>query len=283
MSGQTTRVLPTSGLAVFLSRSQLFAGLYLVGFINGLAERATKTVLSDGWVAALTGTLDVSAVVWVACAVGIALLLRDSPDPPVRPDWAVVAAAGALVLVPISDLSWAALSGTALYVIQTSPSRSLCGRASWIFLAITAPMCWSPRLFSVFTEWILQVDAAAVSLLLGTERVGNAIALADGSGQMYIAASCSSLANISLAVLCWVVCAQSSERQWRGGEVSWCLLACAAVMVVNITRMSLIGRYPQHYELLHGPVGATVANWLTLALMVGICVWGVRRDLFARP
>jgi hypothetical protein len=54
------------------------------------------------------------------------------------------------------------------------------------------------------------------------------------------------------------------------------------VIVINVTRIALIGLHREHFELLHGPVGAGVAGFLALAAIVGINLIRVRGDLFAR-
>jgi hypothetical protein len=121
-----------------------------------------------------------------------------------------------------------------------------------------------------------------VGWLVGTPRMGNAIRLADGSGYLWIGPGCSSLANMSLAILCWVTVSKGVGRSGSLWDVRWVALACAAVVAINVTRISLIGFYPAYFDLLHGPVGATVASWLTLGTTVAICLLAVRRDLPAR-
>ena len=61
-------------------------------------------------------------------------------------------------------------------------------------------------------------------------------------------------------------------------QLGWCLLACASVLAVNVIRISLIGLHPNYYDMLHGPLGSTAANWLSLGLIGLICYLGVRRD-----
>jgi hypothetical protein len=50
-------------------------------------------------------------------------------------------------------------------------------------------------------DLILQPDAILVSLIVGTERLGNTVGFADSSGYLIILPRCSSLAAVSLAVL----------------------------------------------------------------------------------
>jgi hypothetical protein len=116
-------------------------------------------------------------------------------------------------------------------------------------------------------------------LLVGMQRIGNTIQLPDGEGQLWIAAACSSLANLSLTILCWTLFAQhvttsyTSRMYWAG------LTACCAVISINICRLSLMALFPDFGALIHGPVGSFTIGWLTTIAMVGICFLGFRREL----
>ena len=54
------------------------------------------------------------------------------------------------------------------------------------------------------------------------------------------------------------------------------------MVAINVARLSLIALYREHFDLLHGPVAANVATWLTFAAIIGVCALGVRHDLSAR-
>ena len=119
-------------------------------------------------------------------------------------------------------------------------------------------------------------------MIVGTERVGNTVAFVDNSGFLFILPACSSLADVSLAVLGWALFTQALARRASLKDVWWCLAACSVVIVINVTRIALMGLHPEHFELLHGAVGASVASFLGLAAIVGINLIRVRGDLFAR-
>jgi hypothetical protein len=109
-------------------------------------------------------------------------------------------------------------------------------------------MLWSRLLFDLFSNLILQIDATFVAWLLATDRTGNIVSFADRSGSLVILPSCSSLANVSLAILCWVTISQSVGHRWSPHDIFWCLLGCMAVVVTNVTRISLMGLSVSHYE-----------------------------------
>jgi len=151
-----------------------------------------------------------------------------------------------------------------------------------ILLAATVQMLWSRLVFDLFANFILSVDAALVSRLLGTYRNGNMVQFADHSGTLVIFSSCSSLANVSLALLCWVAISEFLGHQRRTEDVFWCLLTCLSVVAVNVLRISAMGLSSANYQLLHSPPMEDVLNIILLILIVSICVAGTRREIFAR-
>src|SRR3954462_9653444 len=82
-----------------VSRNELFAGLVLVGFVNGISARAVYSVVENG-AAALLSTFDISVIVWCACAVGISFVLRGPAQPAARFDFILAGVALSAFLVP---------------------------------------------------------------------------------------------------------------------------------------------------------------------------------------
>jgi exosortase/archaeosortase family protein len=267
------------GDAEFASRNAYLGVLFVVCCANGLGAKAIDAVSQSGWSEALLGTFGISLVVWVACYAGLSLVLRPGSETISPWDIAVGIGVLGLVVVPFGPLSWMALSALALYVIVTSEAQSFRRRGAWILLAVTVPMCWSRLLFAVLARWILEADAVLVSWMVGTERIGNTVQFSGRDDFFQIYPACSSLANMSLAVLCWATATQVVGHRASKTDILWCGLACVSVVVVNIARISLIGFNREHFGALHGPLGTAVASWITLFLMAGICYAGVRHDL----
>jgi hypothetical protein len=271
LQSATARVLASS-----LDRNRLFAALVAIGFANGVVIRIAEGLKNRELPDLVMNTFDISAIVWIALSAGIALLLGPPWQPVTRADQVVAAVAGATFLVPVAPLSWIGLTGLALYMAATSSEGSFARRGAWIVLAITVPMLWSRAAFQLLSDPILAFDATLVGWVVGTEQVGNAIASSDGSGYLWIAPACSSLTNVSLAILCWVLFKQVFYRLRPFSVNGWCVLACAAVVAINVTRLSLIASNNEYFDLVHGVMGATIANWATFAAIVGICALGVR-------
>ena len=280
--------LPSPRAGVFaarkLSRNEFFAGLYIVGCANGLGGNIIRALSSGDW----TGDIgNISAIVWFACFAGISLVLADRKEADKNKKvGAADIAIGILFLVivaaPASELNWIAVTGLSFYILLFADEGAARRRGALIMLALTVPMVWSRLLFSFFAKLFLEIDSIFVSWLLGTTRSGNIIEFADASGHMVILPACSSLANVSLAFLCWVAVAEWLGHRRSGQDYLWCLLACASVVAVNVTRIAIMGLSHWHYVTFHYGWGATVANAIILALIIGFTVAGVRRDLFPR-
>jgi hypothetical protein len=265
-----------------LPRSELFAGLFILGCANGLAARMGQSVDQHGWLGAFFGTFNISVIVLVACFAGVSLIFRDRMDEIRSADIGVGAVFLMLVILPIVSLSWLAVTALSLYILLFTDAHESGRRGAIILLATTVPMLWSRLLFDLFTKFILEIDAALVGWMLGTHRSGNMVEFADHSGNLVIWPACSSLANMSLAFLCWVTLSQSVRHRWRPQDIVWCLLACASVVAVNVTRISLMDLSLSHYSAIHSQLGDMTTSFIILGLTIAISVLGVRREVFSR-
>jgi hypothetical protein len=287
-----TRALPNGALwpradgpfdlPLAVDRNRLLAGLSIVAFFNGISERVLERLKANELVYLILNTFEISAIIWLGMFSGLIFLLRSPPAPATNADLAVAAFACVMFLIPIAPLSVIALTVIALYCIMTATHGSTAQRGGRILLAVTAPLLWVRAVFSIFSGPILKFDAYFVSALIGATPVGNAIPYPDGSGYLWIAPACSSVTNVSLAIVCWVIFTQSFYRPRRIYEHLWCLFACVAVIAINVTRLTFIALHPEQEYLFHGPVGAAIANWTTLAAIIGICAIGVRHELSLR-
>ena len=268
--------------ALGFTRGELFAGLYILGCANGLAAKMILSVHRLGWVDAAVGTFDVSAIVVVACFAGISLVLADKTGGVHVADLAVAMVLLLIIALPIGAMSWLAVTVLSLHVLRFTQATESQRRGAVILLAATIPMLWSRLVFDLFANFILGVDAALVGWMLGTHRTGTMVEFANHSGTLAIFPSCSSLANVSLALLCWVTISAYVRHEWRVQDIFWCLLACSSVVAVNVIRISLMGLSSAHYQMLHAPLADSVSNVIILVLIFAISVLGVRRDILSR-
>jgi hypothetical protein len=275
--GSLTLSRPSALLFHILTREQLFAGLCLLAFVNGTVIRIRIEADETGWLSAIGNTFGISVLVWAALWLSLRLLLQVPPNS-VRPrDWSAAALVSILSLVPVAALSWLGLTGLAFYIVLTAPDGSSQRRGGFILLALTVPMFWSREFFAAFSDYILDIEAMLVATAMNSARIGNMVQLAGGSGYLQIWPACSSFGGVSLGVLCWVTFSQVAGYSGsRLQGMGWCLATCACVVVINVARISLIGFFPQHYDLLHGPIGAGVAGGLALLASVTASAIGVR-------
>jgi hypothetical protein len=273
-----------------ISRDEFFAGLFIVGCANGLGASIIRYVSAGDWSG---GVQNVSVIVWFACFVGLSFFFRKNNDDVGPADVAVGLVFLILSAAPASEMNWLAVTGLCFYILlftKDASGRRLIfsaeisarKRGALVLLALTVPMLWSRLLFSFIAKFFLEIDASLVGWLLRTPRTGNVLRFADGSGEMVILPACSSLANVSLAFLCWVAIAAWVEHRRSWEDLLWCLLACLSVVAANVVRISIMGLSHWHYLTFHFGWGAMVVNMLILVLIIGFSVVGVRRELFSR-
>ena len=250
-----------------IPRHDFFAILFIVGCANGILGRLVQSFQFSDWEGALAGA-DINVIILLACFAGISLVCAKSSEGVQPHDLVVGLVFLILVALPIFPLSWVAVTVLSLYILVFANNDRERVRGAMILLAMTAPMLWSRLLFQIFAKFILDIDASLVSLLLGTQRTGNMVGFLDGSGYMIVLPACSSLANMSLALLCWVTITQWVGHRWTAKDVFWAGLACASVIAVNVTRISLMGLSHRHYELIHSSWGDMITNSIMLALML---------------
>jgi hypothetical protein len=264
------------------NRGELFASLYFIACANGLTARAVQSIHSHGWFDAAIGMFDVSIIVLVACFVGVSSTLVDRAGEVQKADLVLSAILLLLIVLPIGATSWLAVTILSSYILIFGQPTGSLRRGAIVLLAVTVPMLWSRLIFYLFAKFILDIDATLVGWLLGTSRVGNVVEFADHSGSLVIFPACSSLANVSLALLCWVTVSQFAQHKWRPQDIFWCLLACSSVVAVNVLRISLMGVSASFYVMLHSPVAEVLLSTIMLGLVVSISLAGIRHDAIFR-
>jgi hypothetical protein len=274
-----------SGVALSLKmmpRGEFFAALLILAYLNGLAFRALAVVTDQGWQEAILSTFGVSLIVWLAWIGGIWLLLTDRSGP-IRKFDSLAGVVGLFLLwLPITGTSWLAMTALSLYIILTEEAGSSARRGAVILLAVSAPMFWSPMFFLAFSDVILRIDAFMIGWLLGTASSGNMVGFLNGPDSLVVLPGCSSFAHLSLIPLCWIALSVMTGRRTTFIDLVWCGAALVAVVLINVIRLAIMGLNVDYYQLLHSSTGDTAVNLITTSLAIGICVYGLRRELFSR-
>jgi len=257
-------------------------GLIILASANGLCAAVVAAINHGGWQDAAVNSFDVSAIVWISLIAGILLIRPRARLKQIsKVDLWLGFGCFVLICIPAGPPSWIALTilSASLLLGEHSPSQR---RGAIIVLATTVPMFWSRLCFQIFADTILSIDASLVSWLVGTARSGNMVEFVEGPGYLVIYPTCSSLANMSLAVLCWIAFVQLLDHKWRNIDIIWGMLACLAVVAINVIRMGLMAQSLDYYEAVHSNRGDVIANIIFLVAVLGICLRGVRHEIFAR-
>lgn len=267
-----------------VTRAQLFYGLFLIATLNGFVGMAIRAIEALGWAAAAWDLFGISAILWVALAAGLRILREDDGSEALRRGDMVVAVALLMAaLLPVPPAATLALTLAALWAALTAAPRSPLRRAAIIFLAITGAILWGRLLLAGLSRPLLDLDALFVATTLGAEHQGNMIWSADGLHRVIVAPGCSSMQGMSLAIVFWATVNQYFRVPFGWKAVGWCLAALLATVAVNVLRIGAMLRWPEYQDAIHHGWGMQLAMWATLILVVGICLFGARRDLFARP
>lgn len=262
-----------------LSDAPLFCAMMFL-CANGLMDRVVLSVQSKGIWVSVAETFEISAILWFAILFALSRAAAAGPSPAAgqrRVDWLLCAGAIGASLIPIGQASWIVLTGLCLYVLRFRKDDPALRDAAWILLSVTVPLLWSKLLFNAFSEFILSIDASLVSLIMQTPREGNIVADATGQGYLRIAAPCSSLANTSLVLPLWTTLTRLFEVRPTWRMWIWPASAMLAAVGINVGRISAIGFFPGHYDLIHGETGQFVVNLLITAAIVWICYVGASR------
>jgi len=272
--------LPAAPITTFvgLSRGGAFAAAGVLAALNAHVDHILMDLTWQSPVDALLNLGGVSAVMWAAMLV--AWKIGGESDRPLREplDHAVLAIVILLSFVPISYAAQAGLLLCACYLLVTArrqddPER----RSAIVLLSLTGPLIWGRLLLRVFERPILALDAYLTGAAIGSKVDGNIVRFADGSGVMVIGDPCSSVHNISIAIVLWTTAAMLFKIRIDRQYMMVGIAMAASMFALNVVRLSMIGLFPSHFEFLHVGEGATLFAWSGLIVASLIAGFGVVR------
>ncbi len=266
-----------------LTRGRLYAALFLLAAANSASGAAVDAVGDLGPVGAILALFNISAVVWMAVAAGLALCWQAVDAAPIRTlDLWLAGAVGLAALLPLPTASGIMLTVAGLWLVVTTVSRSPLRRAAIIFLAVSGALLWGKVLLTVLSRPLLVLDSALMSAVLGVQQEGNVLWREGGSVAAVVSVGCSSVHGISVALVCWAAVFQYFDAPLNRRALFTAAAAVVAVMAVNVARIGGILVSPEWASIIHDGWGAPLSMWISLALVVGICLYGARRAVFAR-
>lgn len=249
---------------------------------NALAGPAMVTVEVLGWLAAATGLFGTSTVVWIALSLAANRLCMNralSPVSRLQLLFVILAALGCLL--PSAQVAW---SVGALYFLARTVAqrrqglRISTGNLIALAVCIRVPATWV--LTTLLAEPLLAVDAVLSGLLASLVAPiqsidGNIIVNASGH-KLFVMTGCSSLNNLSLALLFWFAMTRGllpdGVRPPR-----WHLPVLASLVIgMNVFRLSAMSLTPAAYGWLHDGFGADVVLGLTALTVAALTASSLR-------
>jgi exosortase/archaeosortase family protein len=258
----------------YLTRGGAFAA---AGVLAALNAQADHIILDLSWQSPIDALLNlggISAVIWAAMAA--AWKIGGDGDRTVggSRDLAILATVIFLSFVPISYAAQAGLLLCACYLLVTADRHNDAEqRAGIVLLALTGPLIWGRLLLRVFETPILALDARLVGAAIGSRVDGNMVRFADGSGRFIIGDPCSSVHNMSLAIVLWTTAAMLFKIRIDRRYIMIGAGMAGMMFGLNVVRLSVLGLFPAHFDYLHDGGGAVLFGWAGLigaALLAGI-------------
>jgi exosortase/archaeosortase family protein len=256
-----------------LSRASAFAA---AGVLAALNAQADHIILDLSWQSpgsALLNLGGISAVMWAAMFASWKIGSDGHRPLHGSADLAILSIVIFLSFVPISYSAQAGLLLCACYLLWTADRRDDTERRTAIvLLALTGPLIWGRLLLRLFETPILALDAHLVGGAIGSRVDGNIVRFADGSGRFIIGDPCSSVHNMSLAIVLWTTAAMLFRIRIDRQYLIVGLAMAALMFALNVVRLSILGMFPAHFDYLHDGGGAVLFGWAGLigaALLAG--------------
>jgi hypothetical protein len=250
----------------------------LLGAANATLRPVTSSIHELGWLESAGHAFGVNPAVWVALILALVGLHARDHVPLTGRDLALAGTALLGLTIPSATISWLVVAAYALalaFDTRLDPTQ----RTAALILAVAAlraPLISATM--SLLNEPLLAFDAAlaASALALFMEGVyaeGNLVLGPDGA-RLVILTSCSSLANLSYALLFWFAVSRTLMPRMERR---------AALVSQNVARLALMATSDAGYEIIHGPSGRLFFELLMLFMVTGITLLGVRDALAKHP
>ncbi|HTH28873.1 MAG TPA: hypothetical protein VL918_10430 [Sphingobium sp.] len=266
-----------------VSRTGAFAIVGCVAAVNGFAGQIATAFYSQPLLVTILDLGGVSAIVWFAIGMLFMIAAEAPGGAPARPaDKAVLGLTLAMSFVPLNFAAAVALLLCGAWLVLTSAGGSADRRIAIIMLALTGPLIWGRFLLAFMGPLLLELDASIAGLIAGTPVQGNVVSLPRNHGSLYVALGCSSVHNMSLAVLLFAAVTQALALRLTPMLLLTGLTAVLAMAVVNILRLATLARFPEHFDLFHTGWGGSLFGALSFIAAGAIIAWGVHHARLAR-
>ena len=261
-----------------LTRGGAFAAAGILAALNAQADHIIMDLSWQSPVDALLNLGGISAVIWAAMLA--AWKIGHESDETLRGPGDVTVPATVIVFsfLPVSYAAQAGLLLCAGYLLATSGwGHDAERRTAFVLLALTGPLIWGRLVLRLFEAPILSLDARIVGAAIGSTVEGNIVPFANGSGRFIIGDPCSSVHNMSLAIVLWTTAAMLFKIRIDRPYLLIGIAMAGSMFALNIVRLSLIGILPTQFDFLHDGGGAILFGWTGLILAAALAGFGVVR------
>lgn len=230
-----------------------------VNWLLAIIEEDTASNLPD----LITSLLSVGVFQYMAWfAVFRLLAAADRTKMASNQDWAVILGLCLIVFLPYRRAVWIAATAIGLYSALLSGGDRKLRSCGIVLVALSVQEFWGYQLFELMASPLLRAEAAVVGTILQTVERGaawqdNMIINQSGWG-IVIYPFCSSFHNVSLALLCWVTVSRLARDTGRGCDFVIAGLIATAMIVMNVTRLSLMSFNENLYHYWHDGAGSQI-------------------------
>jgi len=261
--------------------SILYTLVFCAAFIGGISIDLSVLMNIHDSELLITGSQRISLIQLLVFTLAIVLWQRHRPNDLVIADLVVLLLAAALLLIPSAKFSWVILFFLGLWLYHRAkvmPQRY----ALLILMALSANELLSFVLLKFVTIPVLTVDAMLTAGLLqlvtgvgGYE--GNLVSSA-AEHQLLLLRGCSSLSNLSLALLVWFSVARFRLLPLSMHDIRMAALITLAIVGINIVRLMWMAADVNMHSWWHSNEGEQIYQLVYAFILLFMVQWGVRRE-----
>lgn len=242
--------------------------------VNAVASNLLAS-FARGWVTTLLDLGGVNPALWFALfAIGSIAAESDEAEDArsamTALDWMVFVAVLGTAFIPIPLVGAVGVFLAGLWLLLRGQKGSRARRIGVVALALTSMLIWGRAVLVLAGGPVLSLDASFVAWLAGTTAQGNLVYFAGEAQPFVIGFGCSSMDNMTLAVLFWAAMTQLLRIPLDRRSVLLCVVAMGANLFVNVLRLTVIAHKQQYYEYWHSGPGGMLFAWAGLAVVAVI-------------
>lgn len=254
----------TARAPLFDNRDELLAFAGGFAAASAMAAQAVRYALRHGHGTGFDNFAGISAICWLALLIVLEIVREPAPAPRWRrADRPIAMAAIALALLPSGPVAAIALAGIALWLALTSAAGTRGRRAGLVLFALTGTLVWGRLVLALEPQALLAGDAWLAGRIAHVPVRGNLILAGEG---VIIEPACSSLHNISLALVLWTALVARFVQRITPLLVISLGAAVLATAALNLVRIAALARYPAWFDWLHDGTGAVLFGLASLAV-----------------